>query len=95
MLEPIYSNKFKKEYVLALKRGIQAKEIDAVLSALIKEEKLADKFRDHLLVRNYQGYRECHVKNDYLLWRVDISPLRTTPTCRGLSAASRCYEQIS
>jgi len=67
MLEPIYTNKFRKEYVLALKRGIKAKEIDSVISALVKEEKLADKFRDHALVGNYQGYRECHIKNDYLL----------------------------
>lgn len=67
MLEPIYTNKFRKEYVLALKREIKSKEIDAVLNALIKEEKLSDKFRDHALVGNYQGYRECHIKNDYLL----------------------------
>lgn len=67
MLEPIYTNKFRKEYVLALKRGIKAKEIDVIVSALIKELKLSDKLRDHALVGNYQGYRECHVKYDYLL----------------------------
>lgn len=67
MLEPIYTNKFRKEYVLALKRGIKTNEIDCIISALIKEEKLPYKFKDHTLIGNYQGYRECHVKNDYLL----------------------------
>ena len=50
MLEPIYKNKFRKEYVLALKRGIKPKEIDSVLSALIKEENWLINFEIMLLL---------------------------------------------
>lgn len=67
MLKVVYGNKFKKEYKLALKRGIKSKEIDDILVALAGEEKLAEKHRDHALTGNYVGFRECHIKNDYLL----------------------------
>lgn len=67
MLVPVYGNKFKKDYKLALKRGIKAKEIDDILLSLINGIKLAPKHRDHLLIGNYDGFRECHIKNDFLL----------------------------
>lgn len=67
MLDVVRSNKFKKNYQLALKRGIAAKEIDEVLLALIRGEKLHPKHKDHVLVGNFTGMRECHIKNDYLL----------------------------
>lgn len=67
MLKVVQGNKFKKDYKLALKRGIQAKEIDDILIALACEKELAVKYRDHALTGNYVGYRECHIKNDYLL----------------------------
>lgn len=67
MLKAVYGNKFKKDYKLALKRGIPAKEIDDILSALICEKRLVDKHRDHALTGNYAEYRECHIRNDYLL----------------------------
>jgi mRNA interferase YafQ len=64
---PNYGNKFKKEYKLALKQGIKAEEIDKVLVTFIKGETLAHKHKDHNLIGNYAGFRECHIKNDYLL----------------------------
>lgn len=67
MLEVVKSGKFKKDYKVALKRGINIEEIDAVLWTLIKGEKLNPKYKDHTLTGNYIGRRECHVKNDYLL----------------------------
>ncbi|MCH8541209.1 MAG: type II toxin-antitoxin system YafQ family toxin [Opitutales bacterium] len=30
-------------------------------------ENLAEKYRDHALIGNYQGCRECHVSPDWLL----------------------------
>ena len=29
--------------------------------------KLADKYRDHSLIGDYRGFRECHIEPDWLL----------------------------
>jgi len=38
-----------------------------VLTALATDRPLAKKYRDHLLVGEWMGYRECHLKPDLLL----------------------------
>jgi len=34
---------------------------------LIKEEGLAEKYRDHLLAGNWKDHRDCHIKPDLIL----------------------------
>lgn len=34
---------------------------------LASEQKLDEKYRDHGLTGNYNGFRECHVEPDWLL----------------------------
>jgi mRNA interferase YafQ len=38
-----------------------------VLESLVKGEKLSQKYRDHVLVGQYKGTRECHIEPDWLL----------------------------
>jgi mRNA interferase YafQ len=38
-----------------------------VLMVLIHEESIPLKHRDHALVGNYEGTRECHIESDWLL----------------------------
>jgi mRNA interferase YafQ len=38
-----------------------------VLESLVKDEKLSQKYRDHVLVGQYKGTRECHIEPDWLL----------------------------
>ena len=48
----------------------QGKDLDKlkqVIQALVKGEKLASKYRDHVLVGQYKGTRECHIEPDWLL----------------------------
>jgi mRNA interferase YafQ len=33
----------------------------------VKDEKLSQKYRDHVLVGQYKGTRECHIEPDWLL----------------------------
>jgi mRNA interferase YafQ len=61
------TNQFKKEYKKAKKRGFDIKELEIVVDTLSKGEKLDTKHKDHELVGNYIGYRECHIKPDWLL----------------------------
>ena len=38
-----------------------------VLAALSQDQLLEDRYRDHELIGNWTGYRECHIKPDLLL----------------------------
>jgi mRNA interferase YafQ len=61
------TNQFKKEYKKAKKRDFDISELEKVVDILAKGEKLNTKYKDHDLIGNYIGYRECHIKPDWLL----------------------------
>ena len=42
-------------------------ELLAVVDALAHSQELATKLRDHALTGNWLGFRECHIKPDWLL----------------------------
>jgi len=76
MLEVVLSNMFKKDLKLAAKRGYNLDLLENVVDTLARGEKLTDKFRDHELVGNYSGFRECHIQPDWLLvYRIENSEL--------------------
>ncbi len=67
MYKIIWSTKFKKDYKLAIKRGYNITELDDIIRTIAKGEKLEDKYNDHELSGNYKGFRECHIRPDWLL----------------------------
>ncbi len=70
------TSQFKKEYKKAKKRGFDIKELEKVVDTLAKGEKLDTKYKDHELVGNYIGYRECHIRPDWLLiYRIENDKL--------------------
>ena len=52
---------------MAIKRGYDMRLLDEVVSKLANGETLPDKNRDHSLVGNFAGCRECHITPDWLL----------------------------
>jgi len=58
---------FKKDYKLAIKRGYDIKLLDDVIEILAFTGVLPPKYDDHKLIGNWNGYRECHITNDWLL----------------------------
>ena len=64
---PVYSTRFKKEYNLSQKRGLDITKIDKILKDLVCEIPLSPQNKDHDLIGNYFGYRECHIQGDWLL----------------------------
>lgn len=62
-----YTSRFKKEYKLAKKRGRDISLLQTVIDILAKGETLPEKYKDHPLVSNWIGYRECHIQGDWLL----------------------------
>ena len=69
MLKVEFTGQFKKDYKLAIKRGCNPKELEAVIDLLANEQPLPEKYRDHALTnsRNYKNMRECHIEPDWLL----------------------------
>lgn len=72
MLDVVLSNRFKKDLKLAAKRGFDLAELETVVNRLAAQQPLPDKNRDHTLTGDYIGFRECHIRPDWLLiYRVD------------------------
>ncbi len=61
------SRKFDKDLKKIKKRGYDLNLIKLVIQKLANGEKLPDKNKDHILLGNYKGCRECHITPDWLL----------------------------
>ncbi len=69
MLRIEYQGQFKKDYKLALRRGLKPERLEEVVSMLANEIPLPAKYKDHALInsRRYKDMRECHIQPDWLL----------------------------
>lgn len=67
MRTPFYARQFKKDLKLAKKRRKDISKLKEVMSSLIEEHKLAEKYKDHDLRGEFTDYRECHIESDWLL----------------------------
>lgn len=63
----ILSGQFKKDLKLARKRHLPEKEIFDVIRILAEDGVLPPDKHDHVLVGNFAGCRECHIRPDWLL----------------------------
>ena len=61
------TSQFKKDYKLAMKRGLDISLLEDIIAKLALGESLPEKNRDHELSGNWNGYRECHILPDWLL----------------------------
>lgn len=72
MLKVTWTARFKKDYKLAMKRGLSINELDDVIRMIARGDELPEKYRDHLLTGNWKGHRECHIRPDWLLiYKID------------------------
>lgn len=78
------TTQFKKDYKLAMKRGLKIELLEKVVTFLAMGETLPEKHRDHSLTGNWSGYRECHIVPDWLLiYRIEDEVLVLTLTRTG------------
>lgn len=61
------TSRFEKDVKLAKKRGYDLNLLTEIIKKLAAGEELPPKNRDHQLVGNYSGCRECHITPDWLL----------------------------
>jgi mRNA interferase YafQ len=61
------TSKFKKDYKLAVKRGLNISLLTDIIQMLIEGKQLPVEYNDHSLSGNWVGHRECHIQPDWLL----------------------------
>lgn len=61
------TSKFRKDLKRIQKRGYDISLLTDVIKKIAVGEPLPGKYRDHQLVGNYAGCRECHITPDWLL----------------------------
>ncbi len=67
MLQLSYTKQFQRDLKKIKKRGKNVDKIKSTIENLVYKRKLADRFKDHKLIGNYQNRRECHIEPDWLL----------------------------
>lgn len=71
-----YTTQFKKDIKRIRKRGKNLDKIRHVINLLASEQELPGHYRDHALVGNFKGARDCHIEPDWLLiYRIDEEDL--------------------
>lgn len=83
MYQVKFTSAFKKSYKRIKKRGLEMALLDEVIEKLRLGQTLEEKYRDHELKGNFVGFRECHIKPDWLLIYLiedDILTLTLTDT---------------
>ena len=73
MLDVRYSAQFRKDYKLMKKRGLPLDLLHDIVERLRSGLPLPERCRDHALIGDYDGFRECHIR------RLEPEP---TPLCR-------------
>ncbi len=67
MLKLKTTTRFEKDYRKAIKSGKDMTRLKRVMTWIAGEQALTMELRDHKLIGNYQGRRECHLSGDWLL----------------------------
>ena len=67
MLKLKTTNRFEKDYRKAHRSKRDMVRLKRTMSWIANEQSLPPELRDHKLIGNYQGRRECHLASDWLL----------------------------
>jgi mRNA interferase YafQ len=83
-LKLVATSQFRRDLKTIKKRGLDITALEDVLTRLCAEETFGERLRDHALVGNYAGFRECHIKPDWLLvYAIDNDKLILTASRTG------------
>ena len=60
MLKVKMTSQFKKDWKKIVKRNYNIKKFEKVLSLLINEQSLDEKYKDNMIIGDIEGCCECH-----------------------------------
>ncbi|TXI33483.1 MAG: type II toxin-antitoxin system YafQ family toxin [Candidatus Moraniibacteriota bacterium] len=61
------TSEFKRNVKLMLKRGKSLQKLQDVVVLLVNDSELPEAYKDHPLIGNYIGFRDCHIEPDWIL----------------------------
>jgi mRNA interferase YafQ len=67
MLTPVYTKQFERDMKRIKRRGKNREKIKIIIHSIVAEEPLDAIHKDHKLIGNWKGRRECHIESDWLL----------------------------
>ena len=67
MYQVKFTTAYKKAYKLMKKRGLDISLLYEVVDLLRQGRQLEERYHDHGLTGDLAGFRECHIKPDWLL----------------------------
>jgi len=67
MLTLKITKRFEKDYKKSVRSGRDMARLKQVMTWIANQKPLPPALRDHKLIGNYQGRRECHLAGDWLL----------------------------
>ena len=74
MFTPVYTKQFEKDVKRSKRRGKNLEKFKIIARDLLSGRVLDPIQRDHQLVGNYVGRRECHIESDWLLvYKIEAS----------------------
>jgi mRNA interferase YafQ len=67
MKTPVLTSQFKRDVKRCKKRNKDMAKLKAVMNDIIHENPLPPTLKDHPLVGDYKGHRDCHLEPDWVL----------------------------
>lgn len=67
MYTPVYTRQFAKDVKRLRRRQKNLEKLKIIVRTLVAGEPLDSIHRDHKLIGDYKGRRECHIESDWLL----------------------------
>jgi mRNA interferase YafQ len=73
VFDVVETTQFRRDIRKVKKQGKSLDKLKSIVTLLLHDENLPPKNRDHQLMGNWAGHRECHIEPDWLLiYRVYI-----------------------
>ncbi len=67
MLDIVQTSTFRKDYALLVKQGRDMSLLEKVIDLLAEGKPLPKKYKDHPLIGDWVGFRECHIQGDFYI----------------------------
>jgi mRNA interferase YafQ len=61
------TSQFERDVKRMQRQGKDLEKLKGEIVSLVEGQRLAQRYRDHVLVGQYKGTRECHIEPDWLL----------------------------
>ena len=72
MVTPVYTRQFEKDLKRMKRQGKKIDKLKLIMRSLVAVEPIDPIHKDHRLIGNWQGRRECHIEADWLLiYKID------------------------